>query len=108
MLLDRRVIAQWNYSSFAPPPLKRATMKFATAWNSSVAPGIRFVQHPNSVARARAPALLRRDLNLVERILRDYLSEDYVAIRHDNEEGFAKVVEFLGRFQPNMVARVKL
>ncbi|MBZ5659489.1 MAG: Rne/Rng family ribonuclease [Acidobacteriia bacterium] len=56
----------------------------------------------------RAPSLLHRDLNLIERILRDYLSDDYVAIWLDNEEEFAKVVEFVGRFQPKMVPRVKL
>src|SRR5712671_7778754 len=56
----------------------------------------------------RAPSLLHRDLNLVERILRDYLSDDYVAIWLDNEEAFTKVVEFVGRFQPKMVPRVKL
>jgi Rne/Rng family ribonuclease len=56
----------------------------------------------------RAPALLHRDLNLVERILRDYLSDDYAAIWLDNEEEFTKVVEFVGRFQPKMVPRVKL
>jgi Rne/Rng family ribonuclease len=55
-----------------------------------------------------APALLHRDLNLVERILRDYLSDDYAAIWLDNEEEFTKVVEFVGRFQPKMVPRVKL
>ena len=56
----------------------------------------------------RAPALLHRDLNLVERILRDYLSDDYAAIWLDSEEEFTKVVEFVGRFQPKMVPRVKL
>jgi ribonuclease G len=56
----------------------------------------------------RAPALLHRDLNLVQRILRDYLSEDYAAIWLDNEEEFTKVVEFVGRFQPELVPRVKL
>jgi ribonuclease G len=56
----------------------------------------------------RAPSILHRDLNLVERILRDYLSDDYVAIWIDNEEEFTKVVEFVGRFQPKMVPRVKL
>jgi Rne/Rng family ribonuclease len=56
----------------------------------------------------RAPSLLHRDLNLVERILRDYLSDDYAAIWLDNEEAFTKVVEFVGRFQPKMVPRVKL
>ena len=56
----------------------------------------------------RAPALLHRDLNLVERILRDYLSSDYAAIWIDNQEEFSKVVEFVGRFQPKLVNRVKL
>ncbi len=56
----------------------------------------------------KAPALLHRDLNLVERILRDYLSEDYSAIWIDNEEEFSKVVEFVSRFQPKLVSRVKL
>ena len=56
----------------------------------------------------RAPSLLHRDLNLVERILRDYLSDDYTAIWIDNEEEYSKIVEFVGHFQPKMVGRVKL
>src|SRR5246127_15890 len=56
----------------------------------------------------KSPALLHRDLNLVERILRDYLSNDYSAIWIDNEDEFSKIVEFVGRFQPKLVSRVKL
>ncbi|PYU28850.1 MAG: ribonuclease [Acidobacteria bacterium] len=56
----------------------------------------------------KAPALLHRDLNLVERILRDYVNNDYASIWIDNEEEFSKVVEFVGRFQPKLVGRVKL
>jgi Rne/Rng family ribonuclease len=56
----------------------------------------------------KAPALMHRDLNLVERILRDYVSEDYTAIWIDNEEEYGKVLEFVGRFQPKLVNRVKL
>ena len=56
----------------------------------------------------KAPALLHRDLNLVERILRDYVSNDYTSIWIDNEEEYGKVVEFVGRFQPRLVNRVKL
>jgi len=56
----------------------------------------------------KAPAILHRDLNLVERILRDHVSGDYSAIWIDNEEEYAKVVEFVGRFQPRLVSRVKL
>jgi ribonuclease G len=56
----------------------------------------------------KAPAILHRDLNLVERILRDHLSEDYTAIWLDNEEEYTKVVDFVGKFQPRLVNRVKL
>ena len=56
----------------------------------------------------KAPALLHRDLNLVERILRDYLNPDYSSIWIDNEEEFGKVVEFVSRFQPDSASRVKL
>jgi ribonuclease G len=56
----------------------------------------------------KAPALVHRDLNLVERILRDYVSSDYTSIWIDNEEEFSKVVEFVSRFQPDLVSRVKL
>ncbi|MGB6430367.1 MAG: ribonuclease E/G, partial [Candidatus Acidiferrales bacterium] len=61
-----------------------------------------------SSEQRHAPALMHRDLNLVERILRDYLSQDYAAIWIDNEEEFGKVVEFVNRFQPRLVGRVKL
>lgn len=56
----------------------------------------------------KAPALLHRDLNLVERILRDYVNNDYASIWIDNEDEFSKVVEFVSRFQPKLVGRVKL
>jgi len=56
----------------------------------------------------KAPALLHRDLNLVERILRDYVSDDFTGIWIDNEEEYGKVVEFVSRFQPKLVSKVKL
>ncbi len=56
----------------------------------------------------KAPALLHRDLNLVERILRDYVSDDFTAIWIDSEEEYGKVVEFVSRFQPKLVNKVKL
>jgi Rne/Rng family ribonuclease len=56
----------------------------------------------------KAPALLHRDLNLVERILRDYVSDDFTGIWIDSEEEFGKVVDFVGRFQPKLVSKVKL
>ncbi|HET7151740.1 MAG TPA: ribonuclease E/G, partial [Candidatus Acidoferrum sp.] len=56
----------------------------------------------------RAPALLHRDLDLVERMLRDYVSDDFTAIWIDTEEEYGKVVEFVSRFQPRLVNNVKL
>ncbi len=56
----------------------------------------------------KAPSLLHRDLNLVERILRDYLSPEYTAIWVDSEEEYTKVVDFVSRFQPQLASRVKL
>ena len=56
----------------------------------------------------RAPSLLHRDLDLVERVLRDYFSPDFTAIWVDNQEEYTRVAEFIGRFQPELVSRVKL
>jgi ribonuclease G len=56
----------------------------------------------------KAPSLLHRDLNLVERMLRDHMSDDYTAIWVDTEEEYTKVVDFMSRFQPGLVNRVKL
>jgi ribonuclease G len=56
----------------------------------------------------KAPSLLHRDLNLVERVLRDYITTDFTAIWVDSEGEYTKVVDFMGRFQPQLVNRVKL
>jgi ribonuclease G len=56
----------------------------------------------------KAPALLHRDLDLVERMLRDYVSDDFTAIWIDSEEEYGKVVEFVSRFQPKLINKVKL
>jgi ribonuclease G len=56
----------------------------------------------------KAPSLLHRDLNLVERMLRDHMSPDYTAIWVDSEEEYTKVIDFMSRFQPALVGRVKL
>ena len=58
--------------------------------------------------KAKAPALVHRDLDLVQRILRDQLSEDFTAIRIDSEDEYQRVVEFVNRMYPRMVKRVKL
>ncbi|MDX6529102.1 MAG: ribonuclease [Blastocatellia bacterium] len=58
--------------------------------------------------KAKAPSLVHKDLDLVQRILRDQLSEDFTAIRIDTEDEYQSVVEFVNRMQPRLVKRVKL
>ena len=61
-----------------------------------------------SAEKAKAPSLVHRDLDLVQRLLRDQLSEDFESIRVDSEEEYQRIVEFINRIQPRMVRRVKL
>jgi ribonuclease G len=61
-----------------------------------------------SAEKMKAPALVHKDLDLVQRILRDQLSEDFAAIRVDSEDEYQEIVEFVNRIQPRMVKRVKL
>ena len=58
--------------------------------------------------KAKAPALVHRDLDLVQRLLRDQLSDDFESIRVDSEEEYQAIVEFINRIQPRLVKRVKL
>ena len=57
---------------------------------------------------SRAPALIHRDLTLVERILRDTLSPDFKCVRVDHETEYQNVLDFVHRFQPTLVGHVKL
>ncbi len=52
--------------------------------------------------------MVHQDLDLVQRLLRDQLSDDFTAIRVDSEEEYLRTVEFINRIQPRMVNRVKL
>jgi ribonuclease G len=61
-----------------------------------------------SAEKTKAPALIHRDLDLVQRILRDQLAEDFTAIRIDSEDEYQRIVEFVNRMQPRLVKRVKL
>ena len=58
--------------------------------------------------KSKAPSLVHRDLDLVQRLLRDQLSEDFESIRVDSEEEYQAIVEFINRIQPRLVRRVKL
>ena len=61
-----------------------------------------------SAEKSKAPALVHRDLDLVQRLLRDQLSDDFESIRVDSEEEYQAIVEFINRIQPRLVRRVKL
>ncbi len=58
--------------------------------------------------KSKPATLVHKDLDLVQRILRDQLSDDFAAIRVDSEEEYEAIVEFVNRIQPRMVKRVKL
>ena len=55
-----------------------------------------------------APALLHYDLDIVQRILRDQVTEEFKAIWVDNEDLYESVVNFMQRHQPALVNRVKM
>ncbi len=58
--------------------------------------------------KKKSPALVHQDLDLVQRILRDQLADDFTAIRVDSEEEYLRTVEFMNLIQPRSVNRVKL
>ncbi|MGH9394047.1 MAG: Rne/Rng family ribonuclease [Terriglobales bacterium] len=58
--------------------------------------------------QVRAPALLHHDLNLVERTLRDQLSDDFTHIWVDTDEQYQRIVKFVNYFMPHLASRVRL
>ena len=57
---------------------------------------------------SKPPALIYHDLNLIERILRDQVSDNFSHIWVDSEADYERIVRFLNRFSPELVRRVKL
>lgn len=58
--------------------------------------------------KTKPATMVHKDLDLVQRILRDQLSDDFAAIRVDSEDEYQNIVEFVNRIHPRMVKRVKL
>ncbi|HKS97466.1 MAG TPA: Rne/Rng family ribonuclease [Terriglobia bacterium] len=77
----------------------KADLKFLSALWSEIR---------SKAEHTKAPALLHRDLDLVQRILRDMLSPDFKSVRVDNEVEYERVLEFVNRCQPSLVGHVKL
>src|SRR5512142_1418241 len=59
-------------------------------------------------SRQRAPVLLYREPSLVERLLRDLLSEDMTSIKLDNEREFQRTLEVVRALEPTLAPRVRL
>jgi len=56
----------------------------------------------------RPPAVLFQEQSLVIKLLRDLLTDDYSAVRIDNELEYRRVIALVERIMPNLVPRVKL
>ena len=92
-------------SSFAPPRTAPA--------KKSCARDLRFLLNLWADIKQRSdssksPALIYHDLNLVERILRDQVTDNFSAIWVDTETEYERILRFLHRFQPSLIRRVKL
>jgi ribonuclease G len=59
-------------------------------------------------SRQRAPVLLYREPSLVERLLRDLLSEDVASIKLDSEREFQHTLELVRALEPSLAPRVRL
>ena len=74
---------------------------------------LRFLLHlwseiKNRSESSKSPALIYHDLSLIERILRDQVSDNFSSIWVDSEADYERIVRFLNRFSPTLVRRVKL
>jgi ribonuclease G len=56
----------------------------------------------------RAPAVLFQEQSLVVKLLRDLLTDDYTAIRIDDQQEYRRVLALVERIMPALVPRVKL
>ncbi len=57
---------------------------------------------------SRAPAVVFREQSLVAKLLRDLLTEEFSAIRIDNEQEYRRVLELVERIMPSLAPKVKL
>ena len=55
--------------------------------------------------QARAPAIIHREESLVAKLLRDFLTEDFSAIRIDDEQEYLRAIRLIERIMPSMVPR---
>jgi ribonuclease G len=58
--------------------------------------------------KRRAPALLHHDVQIVERLLRDQLTDGFKAVWVDSEDLYEQVLHSMERLAPSLLSRVKL
>jgi len=58
--------------------------------------------------RERPPAVLHREPTLVERLLRDLLSDDMASVKLDSEKEYRRTVDLVTQLQPELAHRVAL
>ncbi|HLA77269.1 MAG TPA: Rne/Rng family ribonuclease [Vicinamibacteria bacterium] len=59
-------------------------------------------------SRERAPALLHRELSLVQRLLRDLLSGEVASIHLDSEKEYQRTLDLVNQLQPELGPRVRM
>jgi ribonuclease G len=57
---------------------------------------------------SRAPAVVYREQSLVAKLLRDLLTEEFSAIRIDNDLEYRRILELVERIMPTLAPKVKL
>jgi ribonuclease G len=57
---------------------------------------------------SRAPAVVYREQSLVNKLLRDLLTEEYQAIRIDNQTEYERTLDLVQRIMPGLATKVKL
>lgn len=58
--------------------------------------------------RLSAPSLLYAEPSLVHRVVRDHFSVEFRAIRVDDEQEYERIVDFVNKFNPELVNRIRL
>jgi ribonuclease G len=67
-----------------------------------------WAQIKESALRMPPPSLLRQDLNLLQRVLRDLVNEETQTIRIDSSEQYASLHAFGSEFMPASVSKLQL
>jgi ribonuclease G len=62
----------------------------------------------NRTENSKPPALIYHDLSVVERVLRDQVTDDFSQIWVDTESQYEDILNFAKHFQPSLVRKIKL